>query len=57
MPLDLRFINFQKVAKKRKINKPLKHPKWGKKDVAKEIKEKIFIANVKGAIINAVYLK
>tara|TARA_R100001530_G_C4272597_1_gene143500 strand:+ start:675 stop:812 length:138 start_codon:yes stop_codon:yes gene_type:complete len=45
------------VAKKRKINKPLNHPKWGRKDVIKEIKEKMFIANVSGVIINAVYLK
>ena len=28
------------MAKKRKINKPLNHPKWGKKDAVKEIKEK-----------------
>jgi len=45
------------VAKKRKINKPLNHPKWGKKDAVKEIKEKMFIANVRGVIISAIYLK
>ena len=45
------------MAKRQKINKPLNHPKWGVKESAKEIKEKRFIANVRGVIISAVYLK
>jgi len=45
------------MPKKKKINKGLNHPKWGKKDAAKEIKERRFIANVKGAKISAIYLK
>ena len=45
------------MAKKRKINKPYSHPKWGIKDAAKEVKEKRFIADVKGAKVNAIYLK
>jgi len=45
------------MPKKRKINKPYTHPKWGLKEDVKEIKEKRFIADVKGAKVNAIYLK
>lgn len=45
------------MPKKRKINKGLNHPKWGKKEDAKEIQEIRFIANVKGAKIKAIFLK
>ena len=45
------------MPKKRKINKDLTLPKWGKAEAAKEIKEKRFIADVKGAKIYAIYLK
>ena len=45
------------MPKKRKINKPLSHPKWGIKEAEKEVKEKRFIANVKGAKISAIFLK
>ena len=45
------------MPKKKKINKGLNHPKWGKVEDAKEIKEKRFIANVKGAKISAIFLK
>tara|TARA_R100001530_G_C4254999_1_gene138903 strand:+ start:472 stop:609 length:138 start_codon:yes stop_codon:yes gene_type:complete len=45
------------MPKKKKINKGLNHPKWGEREDVKEIKEKRFIANAKGAIIKAVFLK
>ena len=45
------------MPKKRKLNKDLNHPKWGKAQAVKEIKEKRLIANVKGAKIYAIYLK
>ena len=45
------------MPKKRKINKPYTHPRWGIKEDAKEVKEKRFIADVRGAKVNAIYLK
>ena len=48
---------FTKDAQKEKINKGASHPKWGKVEDAKEIKERRFIANVKGAKISAIFLK
>jgi hypothetical protein len=45
------------MPKKRKINKRANHPKWGKVEDAKEIKERRLIANVKGAKISAIFLK
>ena len=45
------------MPKKKKINKGASHPKWGKMEEAKEIKERRLIANVKGAKISAIFLK
>lgn len=45
------------MPKKRKINKHLTHPKWGKLEDVKEIKERRLIANVKGVTITAIFLK
>jgi|TARA_Y100000114_G_scaffold153241_1_gene172841 hypothetical protein len=45
------------MPKKKKINKKASHPKWGKVEDAKEIKERRLIANVKGVKISAIFLK
>ena len=45
------------MPKKKKINKEAGHPKWGIVEDAKEIKERRFIAHVKGAKIYAIFLK
>ena len=55
--MALRFINSQKMPKKKKINKSLTHPKWGKIEDTNEIKERQLIAKIKGVRIYAVFLK
>ena len=45
------------MAKKKKINKDINHPKWGGDNEVKEVEKRILINDKKGAKIYAIFLK